>query len=142
MQRGDWHIWIVVVGAMLVPTIYGLRLHKLLLLDGRPALFTRYLFVASAVVGVATALMQRDRPSMALAVPLLSPLVQSVAFRKVFRWFVRTFGHEPADVHANWSPGLAPDRAFAILFFLISVFGTAVAWGAIMGIGKAGGTTG
>ena len=142
MQRVEWHIWMVVVGAMLVPTIYGLRLHKLLLLDGKPALFARYLFVASAVLGVATALAQRDRSSMALAVPLLSPLVQSVAFRKVFRWFVRTFGREPADVHANWSPGLAPDRAFAILFFLISVFGTALAWGAITGIGKAGGATG
>jgi hypothetical protein len=142
MQRGDWHTWIVVVGAMLVPTIYGLRLHKLLLLDGRPARFTRYLFIASAVLGVATAVKQRDRSSMALAVPLLSPLIQSVAFREVFRRFVRTFGHEPADVHANWSPGLAPDRAFAILRFLISVFGTAVAWGTIMGIGKAGGATG
>ena len=142
MERGDWHIWIVVVGAIVVPVIYGLRLHKLLLLDGTPALFTRYLFVASAVLGVATALVHRDRQNIALAVPLLGPLLQSVAFRRAFRWFVRTFGREPADVHANWSPGLAPDRAFAILFFLMSVFGTAVAWGAIIGIAKGGGTTG
>jgi hypothetical protein len=143
MEHGDWHIWIVVVGAMLVPAIYGFRLHKALLLDGVSAVVTRYFFVASAAVGVAIALLNRDRQSLGLAVALLSPLVHSMAFRKAFRGFVRTYGHEPADVHANWSPGLAPDRAFAILFFLISTLGTMAAWGAISwGIAKTGGATG
>ena len=132
MEHGGWHIWIVVVGAMLVPAIYGLRFHKVFLLDGVSAVVTGYVFLASAVLGVATALLNRDRQSLGLAVALLSPLVHSVAFRKAFRRFVRTYGHEPADVHANWNPGLAPDRAFAILFFLVSTLGTMAAWGAIM----------
>jgi len=131
MEHGDWHIWIVVVGAMLVPVIYGLRVHKMLLLDGGPAAVTRFLFVASAVLGIGVALLNRNRQSLGLAVALLSPLVHSAAFRKVFRWFVRTYGREPADVHANWSPGLVPDRAFAILFFLVCTLGTMAAWGAI-----------
>jgi hypothetical protein len=143
MERADWHMLIVTIGAMLVPGIYLFRLHKILLLGGTSAVVTRWLFVASAIVGLTVAVRDRNRPAFGLAVALLSPLVHSLAFRKTFRWFVRVVGREPADVYDNWTPGLAADRAFAILFSLVCIFATMAAWGTISwGIAKPGGATG
>jgi hypothetical protein len=131
MRSGDWQILIFAIGAVLVPMIYSFRLHKTLLLDGTSGVITRRVFVASATVGVAIAAWNRDRAALALAVALASPLAHSVAFRRAFRWFVRVVGREPADVYHNSTPGLAADRAFAILFCLVSIFATMALWGAI-----------
>jgi hypothetical protein len=56
---------------------------------------------------------------------------------------VRVVGREPVDVYKNMTPGLAADRAFAILFSLFAIFATMAVWGAISyGIAKPGGATG
>lgn len=55
----------------------------------------------------------RAAPSGALLAPLLSLGLYRI-LRKIF---VRRFQREPRDTYMNWSPGLAWDRLFNMLYF-------------------------
>jgi hypothetical protein len=127
MSLGDWYVWVVIACAMCVPGLSQFRLHKTLLLEGVPARIVQWILLSIAAFGIANAAACHfDREAIGLAVALASPALHLLLFRVAFRWFVKKVGREPVDVTYNWTPGLAPDRAFAILFLLVCIFGTTI----------------
>ena len=49
---------------------------------------------------------------------LLAPLMSLGLYRLMRRIFIARFNHEPKDTHMDWTPGLAADRVFNIVFFI------------------------
>ena len=49
---------------------------------------------------------------------LLTPLMSLGFYRLSRRIFVKHIRHEPRDTYMNWSPGMAADRLFNIVFFM------------------------
>ena len=54
---------------------------------------------------------------------LLWPILSFGWYRLTRRVFLRMAGHEPKDTSHNWTPGLAADRFFNIIFFTSSLVG-------------------
>jgi hypothetical protein len=124
MPFGNQHLVVAVACVMLVPTIYVFRLHKALLLEGRAATGTAVALGFLGLVGVAEAARHGfERRSMAITAALALPFVHRFIFLGAYRWFVRKVGREPVDVTYNSAPGLAADRAFAIVLPLVFMFG-------------------
>src|SRR4030095_1875440 len=49
---------------------------------------------------------------------LLTPLMSLGLYRFGRSIFVRRFKHEPRDTYMDWSPGMAADRVFNIVYFV------------------------
>ncbi|HVU50219.1 MAG TPA: hypothetical protein VHL80_06015 [Polyangia bacterium] len=121
MQSGEL---LAMACVMFVPMIYVLRLHEPLLLDGRLARGVAVGLGFLALVGAAEAARHGfERRSMVVAAALPIPFVHRLIFLSAYRWFVRRFGREPVDVVHNREPGLAADRAFAIVVLLACIVG-------------------
>lgn len=56
-----------------------------------------------------------------LAAAFAAPLAQLALVGLAFKLFVHTQGREPVDVAFNWSPGLLPDRLFALSVVLLGI---------------------
>jgi len=58
----------------------------------------------------------REVPSGAL----LTPLMTLALYRFCRTLFLKGLKHEPRDTYLDWSPGMAADRLFNIVFFVLS----------------------
>jgi hypothetical protein len=69
---------------------------------------------------------------------LLVPLLSLGLYRLCYRFFFRWFKHDPRDTYLNWSPGLAADRVFNIVYFGISTSLVLLAVAVMMKLSRAG----
>jgi hypothetical protein len=120
---------VITVGVFLVPSIHWWGLERVLLRkETRGAVI-----VCSCVlglVGAAIAVARRyDRIGMAAAVALLSPTYQVWLFRRMHDGFVRRMNREPVNTSGDFRAGLGTDRAFSLLFILLSTFSAWLAVG-------------
>lgn len=69
---------------------------------------------------------------------LLAPLICLALYRVLRRIFKRRFHQEPRDTYLNWTPGLAADRVFNIIYFTASA--AIVLWSMVLmrSLAKAG----
>jgi uncharacterized membrane protein len=51
---------------------------------------------------------------------LLTPLMSLAIYRSCRRVFLARLKREPRDTYMDWSPGMAADRLFNIVFFVLS----------------------
>jgi hypothetical protein len=76
--------------------------------------------VALFVLGIALHFTDwgRQAPSGAL----LTPLMSLALYRFCRTLFLKRLDHEPIDTYMDWSPGMAADRLFNIVFFVLSAW--------------------
>ena len=108
---------------MLVPILFGWRLHRTLLIEPRYRRVVLALFGSLALAGFLVALNDSfSRYSLGVMVAFACPLVHAHLLRRLFAFFTKKYGREPVDVAFNFAPGLGKDRLFAIGFVLGSIF--------------------
>jgi hypothetical protein len=74
--------------------------------------------LASFILAIALHFTEPGRRSSSGA--LLTPLISLGLYRFGRSIFVRRFNHEPRDTYMDWSPGMAADRVFNIVYFVVS----------------------
>ena len=79
------------------------------------------MFVVGAVL-----VFGRLQPNLA-AGALMNPLVSIGLFWLMRKFFRRRFDRDPRDTFLNWTPGMAADRFFNIIFFVAAM----ISWGII-----------
>lgn len=130
MHWSQWNTLLIFAGAGLVPSIFMAGLHKKVLLSGWIARVVQWLFLLLAVSGIIVgAHFKFDAASRGVAVALVSPGFNLVAFRMLFRWFARVHDREPVALMESTDPRTAFDRTIAVVFALCCIFVSLLASG-------------
>jgi hypothetical protein len=71
------------------------------------------------LVGLVLHFIERGKYSASGA--LLSPLMSLGLYRLCRRLFLKSLGREPKDTFMDWTPGMAEDRFFNVVYFTVAL---------------------
>ena len=108
-------VWIIVAGFVLFIAFFV----RQWLFDRNTRAVIFYISAALPVAGLILTAFTYKKP--ALFPSLLNPLVSLGLFVVMHKGFLRWQKRDPIDTFMDWRSGLAPDRLFNILYFILGV---------------------
>ena len=129
----DYDLLFIAVG-MLVPVVVLFKRELLMKAGASGTIFA--ISLALFIIGLAFHFTDVGRHSASGA--LLTPLMSFGLYRLFRTWFMAYAKHEPRDTYMDWTPGMAVDRVFNIVYFTAAFMLTALNAIGMEGLAKRG----